>query len=83
MRSPLNDLSQRAYRYVVSPILHSVAGPGYGCRFYPTCSEYASEALKIHGTLKGTLLTLKRLCRCHPLGSYGYDPVENTENGRG
>jgi len=48
---------------------------GKGCRFQPTCSEYAKEALHLHGLAKGTLLSLKRLSQCHPLGSSGYDPV--------
>jgi len=50
---------------------------GKGCRFQPTCSEYSKEAIYLHGLAKGTLLSLKRLSRCHPLGSSGYDPVPN------
>lgn len=45
------------------------------CRFTPTCSEYAKEALRKHGALKGFLLATKRLLRCHPWGGSGYDPV--------
>lgn len=45
------------------------------CRHLPTCSEYACEAIARHGTLRGTLLALGRLGRCHPFGSAGYDPV--------
>ena len=48
---------------------------GGGCRYEPTCSEYAKEALDTHGVLKGTALTLKRVGRCHPWGGFGFDPV--------
>lgn len=61
------------YRRFVSPLFPPV------CRFQPTCSEYAMEALHVHGPLKGVALTLKRLSRCHPFtwlgGSSGFDPV--------
>jgi putative membrane protein insertion efficiency factor len=46
------------------------------CRFQPTCSEYAAQALAKHGALKGSGLTLRRLCRCHPFHPGGYDPVQ-------
>ena len=66
----------RGYRAVVSPCLTALFGPlGFGCRFQPTCSQYAMEALRRHGALKGTGLTLRRLCRCHPWGGRGADPV--------
>lgn len=45
------------------------------CRFHPTCSSYAIEALQKYGAAKGSWLTTKRLCRCHPLNAGGYDPV--------
>lgn len=45
------------------------------CRFTPTCSEYARQAITIHGPLYGTYLAIRRLLRCHPWGGYGYDPV--------
>ena len=48
---------------------------GHNCRFQPTCSEYARQAIQIHGTLKGSYLTLKRLLKCHPWSKSGYDPV--------
>jgi len=61
------------YRRFVSPLFPPV------CRFDPTCSEYAMEALRIHGPLKGLLMSAKRLARCHPItwlgGSSGVDPV--------
>ena len=50
------------------------------CRYTPTCSQYALEALKIHGPLKGSLLAAKRICRCHPWGGFGYDPVPPKNN---
>lgn len=57
------------YRAAISPMLPPT------CRFTPTCSEYAIEALKKHGPLRGLWLTLRRLLRCHPWGGSGYDPV--------
>ena len=52
---------------------------GHTCRFQPTCSEYARQAIEIHGPLKGGYLTLKRLLKCHPWGKSGYDPVPPKE----
>lgn len=57
------------YRYSISPLFPPC------CRFTPTCSQYALEALKIHGPIKGTWLSIRRICRCHPWGGSGYDPV--------
>lgn len=48
---------------------------GKGCRFQPSCSQYAKEALEQYGVFRGTLLSIKRLSRCHPFGKTGYDPV--------
>ena len=59
----------QAYRYLLSPLL------GPRCRHLPTCSAYGLEALARHGPLKGSWLMLRRLCRCHPWGRAGYDPV--------
>lgn len=59
----------RIYQLCISPLLPN------SCRFTPTCSQYAIEALKIHGPIKGSWLTIKRLARCHPWGGHGYDPV--------
>ena len=57
------------YQKVISPLV------GPSCRFHPTCSEYAKEAIEKHGLLGGTWLALKRICKCHPLGDSGFDPV--------
>ncbi|HTJ10005.1 MAG TPA: membrane protein insertion efficiency factor YidD [Candidatus Binataceae bacterium] len=62
-----------AYRRLISPVLTVMTGPV--CRFEPTCSEYAHQALAIHGLGRGLYLSLRRLLRCRPLGGYGYDPV--------
>ena len=59
----------RAYRYVLSPWL------GGSCRYWPTCSEYAREAIEMHGAARGALLAVGRLGRCHPYGRGGVDPV--------
>jgi putative membrane protein insertion efficiency factor len=59
----------RFYRYAISPML------GRNCRFHPTCSEYAIEAVQRHGALHGGWLALKRVGRCHPFHPGGYDPV--------
>ena len=61
--------AQRAYKLTLSPLL------GNACRFAPSCSEYAAEALIAHGPMRGSALTLRRLCRCRPGGPSGYDPV--------
>jgi putative membrane protein insertion efficiency factor len=65
----------QAYRHVVSPAQVYLFGPQGGCRFTPTCSQYAMEAIQEHGPLTGSLLAARRICRCHPFGEYGYDPV--------
>jgi len=65
----------RTYQWVISPTLHALAGPGCGCRFTPTCSHYAVEALARHGPLGGTVLATRRILRCHPWGPSGADPV--------
>ncbi len=62
-------LPVRAYRLVLSPWV------GHYCRYQPTCSAYALEALERHGGLRGGWLILRRIGRCHPLGGHGYDPV--------
>ena len=59
----------RAYRLLVSPLL------GVNCRFYPSCSQYASEAIERHGALHGSWLAVRRVGRCHPWHPGGFDPV--------
>lgn len=59
----------RFYQWVISPAL------GPKCRFTPTCSQYAADALKKHGVIKGLLLSIKRISKCRPGGGHGYDPV--------
>lgn len=59
----------RGYRQILSPWL------GHACRFQPSCSAYAIEALQTHGPLRGLWLTARRLARCNPWGGSGYDPV--------
>ncbi|RJK94703.1 membrane protein insertion efficiency factor YidD [Vallicoccus soli] len=72
VRSPLQLLllaAIRAYQLAVSPLLGPV------CRFYPSCSCYGFEAVRVHGALRGTWLTVRRLLRCHPWNPGGVDPV--------
>lgn len=59
----------RFYQVAISPMLPAA------CRFTPTCSQYAIEALRLHGPLRGSWLALRRILRCHPWGGSGYDPV--------
>jgi uncharacterized protein len=59
----------RIYQYMISPLI-----PG-ACRYTPTCSEYSAEAIKKHGVIKGIILGIKRIGKCHPWGGSGYDPI--------
>ena len=59
----------RAYKLTLSPLI------GRGCRYLPTCSEYAAEVLIGHGPVRGSWLAARRVCRCHPWGGSGYDPA--------
>ena len=65
----------RAYQMLLSPVL-----PG-SCRYHPTCSEYARQAVKDHGPVSGSWLALKRIGRCHPWGGFGLDPVPEPTSG--
>lgn len=67
--SSLLILPIRFYQLCISPLLPPV------CRFTPTCSQYAIEALRKHGPFRGSWLALRRILRCHPWGGSGYDPV--------
>ncbi|MBO6266172.1 MAG: membrane protein insertion efficiency factor YidD [Acidaminococcaceae bacterium] len=60
----------RFYQLFISPLL------GNNCRYYPTCSQYAIEAIEKKGIIKGSWMAVKRICRCHPWHDGGYDPVE-------
>ena len=64
----------RAYQYLISPLI------GPSCRFYPSCSQYAVESIKIHGVFKGIYLAVNRVLRCHPGCKGGYDPVPEINN---
>lgn len=72
-RTPLGSLPfivlVRAYQAILGPFL------GGNCRFHPSCSAYAIDAYRLHGPLRGSWLTLRRISRCHPFGGHGYDPV--------
>jgi putative membrane protein insertion efficiency factor len=63
----------KLYQWTIGPVI------GETCRFYPSCSHYGVEALKKHGALKGSWLTIKRICRCHPGNPGGIDPVPEKE----
>ncbi len=62
-------LALRGYQYAIRPLL------GANCRFYPSCSDYAREAIARYGAAKGSWLALRRVVRCHPYHPGGYDPV--------
>ena len=63
----------RAYKWAISPMLPP------SCRYTPTCSEYAMEAIELHGVLRGGLMAATRLLRCHPFVKGGYDPVPSEQ----
>jgi uncharacterized protein len=67
------------YRWTISPAQIFFFGSTGGCRFTPTCSQYAIEAIHLHGTLTGSALAANRICRCHPWGDCGHDPVPQYE----
>lgn len=63
------------YQKTLSPLIPAIFGPNAGCRFYPSCSHYAAEALRVHGVWRGLGLAVWRLLRCTPLSKGGIDPV--------
>ncbi|MEM7764955.1 MAG: membrane protein insertion efficiency factor YidD [Pseudomonadota bacterium] len=66
----------RGYQALISPVL------GNNCRYQPTCSQYAIEAVQRFGVFKGLWLTMRRLSRCHPWGGHGHDPVPDAPENR-
>ena len=73
----------RIYRWTISPMQIFLFGPTGGCRFTPSCSQYALDAIQTHGALGGGLLAARRICRCHPWGGCGHDPAPGkAESGR-
>ena len=64
----------RIYQWTLSPLLAAAIGPSGRCRFQPSCSEYAAQAVRLHGVFRGSWLAVKRLARCHPWGAFGEDP---------
>jgi putative membrane protein insertion efficiency factor len=66
---PLLIILIKFYQYFISPLI------GANCRYYPSCSAYALEAIEKYGSLKGTTLAVKRVLRCHPFHAGGFDPV--------
>ena len=69
------------YRAILSPVLGALCGgTGCGCRFHPSCSAYALESLKTHGSLRGSIIALRRLSKCHPWGEGGFDPVPSPKS---
>ena len=72
MKNPI-VIMIRGYQILISPFL------GHRCRFLPSCSHYATEAINNYGTLKGGFFAIRRICKCHPFHAGGYDPVPGTE----
>jgi uncharacterized protein len=71
----------RLYQLTLPPARTFLFGPAAGCRFTPSCSQYATEALREHGAIAGSWLAAKRIGRCHPLGDCGHDPIPRKEPG--
>jgi len=76
MISYLISLPIKIYQIVISPFISC------NCRYKPSCSHYALEAIDKHGTINGIALAIKRILRCNPWGGYGYDPVPQNKKGK-
>ena len=59
----------KIYQFTFSPLI------GKNCRYFPTCSDYAIESLKLHGLLRGSFFAIRRILKCHPFGNHGFDPI--------
>lgn len=70
----------RVYQLTLSPAKRALFGPACGCRFHPSCSAYALEALRLHGFWRGGGMAVWRILRCHPFHPGGYDPVRGSGN---
>jgi putative membrane protein insertion efficiency factor len=77
----LLTLAVRAYQLTLSPAQTFLFGATGGCRYTPTCSAYAVAAWQEHGAFAGTVLAARRVCRCHPWGGCGHDPVPEKSSG--
>jgi putative membrane protein insertion efficiency factor len=74
-------LAIQTYRWTISPAQAFLFGPTGGCRFTPTCSQYAMDAIRAQGAMAGGWLAAKRICRCHPWCRGGHDPAPENEFG--
>lgn len=70
----------RFYQIIISPFLRAMNSGHGSCRHEPTCSNYAIEAIHVHGVLRGGWLALRRILRCHPWGTHGLDPVPSKKS---
>ncbi|HUD47162.1 MAG TPA: membrane protein insertion efficiency factor YidD [Candidatus Baltobacteraceae bacterium] len=73
----------RLYQITISPVVVAFLGPSARCRFTPSCSQYALDAIRLHGAVTGCWLGLRRLARCHPWGACGDDPVPSPKSAAG
>ncbi|MCL4107238.1 UNVERIFIED_CONTAM: hypothetical protein GTU68_017122 [Idotea baltica] len=69
----------RLYQVFISAPLHFLTGPMSGCRYMPTCSQYFIDAVRVHGSVRGAWMGIKRVLSCNPWGGIGYDPVPGWE----